>query len=257
MKFLKRTCLLATAGILALLLDVAAAQAQVSNVANQPLKTPAAERLRVAVERNTKGKVVIEAVYASPVPGIFEAVAGDDVFYLDATGRYGFVDGRLIDLETQVDLTAIRIDRVTRIDFARLPLDLAIKEVHGNGRRKLAVFEDPLCPICKMQTKFIAQLPDTTVYRFMYPVIDPKSSVELARNAWCAPDRKAAWNAAMRGEQLAGTAQCDVSGLARILELGDALRVQETPTVFLGNGRRLKGAVPPEEFIKALDASLR
>jgi thiol:disulfide interchange protein DsbC len=222
-----------------------------------PASDGVVQRLRTAVEHNTKGKVIIDAAYPSPVPGIYETVSGDDVFYVDASGRYAFVDGRLVDLVNAVDLTSIRIDQISRIDFSRLPLELAIKEVNGTGRRKLAVFEDPMCPICKTQTRFLSQLPDTTVYRFPFPVIDPKASVEIARAAWCAPDKRSAWTTAMRGGQLPPSPTCDVSGLGRILQLGDSLRIQETPTVFLGDGRRLKGAVPPEEFVKALDASIR
>jgi len=222
-----------------------------------PVAAATAERLRAIVNRNTKGKVVIDAVYPSPVSGVFEAVSGDDVFYVDASGRYGFVDGRLVDLEQSFDVTSLRIDRINRIDFSKLPLELAIKEVRGNGSRKLAVFEDPLCPICKSMTTFLGQIPDATLYRFPYPVIDPKASVALARTAWCAPDRRAAWAGAMRGEKPQPAPACDFSDLGRILKLGEALGVHETPTVFLGDGRRLKGAVPPEEFMKAVDASNR
>lgn len=222
-----------------------------------PLANATAERIRATVSRNTQGKVIIDSLYPSPVNGVFEAVSGEDVFYVDATGRYGFVDGRLVDLVQSFDLTSLRIDRISRIDFDKLPLDLAIKEVRGNGSRKLAVFEDPLCPICKTMTTFLGQIPDATVYRFPYPVIDPKASVAIARGAWCAPDRRAAWAGAMRGDKPQPGASCDFSGLGRILKLGEALGVHETPTVFLGNGQRLKGAVPPEDFMKAVDASTR
>ncbi len=222
-----------------------------------PVGTATAERIRATVSRNTQGKVVIDSLYPSPVSGVFEAVSGEDVFYIDASGRYGFVDGRLVDLVQSFDITSLRIDRISRIDFSKLPLELAITEVRGNGSRKLAVFEDPLCPICKTMTTFLGQIPDATVYRFPYPVIDPKASLAIARAAWCAPDRRAAWASAMRGEKPQPGPGCDFSGLGRILKLGEALRVHETPTVFLGDGTRLKGAVPPEDFMKAVDASTR
>lgn len=233
-------------------------------VAAQPGAQPAGmsdsafAKLKAAIRLHTKGKVILDAAYPSPVPGIYEAVSSDDVFYVDATGRYGFVDGRLVDLVASQDLTALRIDRISQIDFTTLPLDLAIKEVRGNGRRKVAVFEDPMCPICRSHTKFLAQLPDTTVYRFMFPVVDPKASVEAARGAWCAADRRAAWETVMRGGSVpAAPVDCDITGLGRIIQLAQVLRIHETPTVFLGDGKRLKGATPPEDFLKALDASTR
>lgn len=142
----------------------------------------AADRIKSAVERHTQGKVPVTSVLPSPVPGIFEVVSGQEIFYVDATGRYGFVDGRLVDLQASRDLTAERLDALSRIDFRALPLDLATRQVRGSGRRVLAVFEDPGCPVCRVLTKFLDQIPDATVYRFMYPVTDPASPAK-ARDA--------------------------------------------------------------------------
>lgn len=216
------------------------------------------DRIRQAVAEHSKGKVAIDAVYSTPVPGIYEAVSGDDVFYVDPTGRYGLVDGRMLDLQTGTDFTALRVDKLARIDWGQLPLELAIKEVRGTGRRKVAVFEDPTCAACKVLAKFLSQLPDTTVYRFPYPNVDPNVSVAIVRSAWCAPNRAQAWTATMQGARLATAApSCDVSGLVQITQVGESLRVRETPTLFTSDGRRLKGAMPPEEIIKALDESVQ
>jgi thiol:disulfide interchange protein DsbC len=57
--------------------------------------------------------------------------------------------------------------------------------------------------------------------------------------------------------QDAGTAGCDTAGLKSILEFGAQRRILETPTVVLADGRRLVGAVPPEEFLRDLKESGR
>jgi thiol:disulfide interchange protein DsbC len=224
--------------------------------AAQAADETALARIKAAVERHTAGKVPVTAVHATPIPSLFEVVSGLEVFYVDATGRYGLVDGRLVDMRDSRDLTAVRLESLTRIDFKRLPLDLAIKEVRGDGRRVMAIFEDPGCPVCRVLHKFIAQLPDVTVYRFMFPLTDPQS-LPLAHAAWCSKDRKAAWAGLMAGTAAPPPASgpCDTTGLARIRSLGDQLQIQGTPTVFLANGRRLVGATPPEQFIAALDDS--
>lgn len=216
--------------------------------------TEPAELIKAAIERHTQGKVVVSSVQPSPVPGIYEVLSGQEVFYVDATGRYGFVDGRLVDLQGSRDLTADRLDALSRIDFQALPLDLAMRQVRGSGRRVIAVFEDPGCPVCRALSKFIDQIPDVTVYRFMYPVTDPASPAK-ARDAWCARDRRAAWSRLMAGAAVPASAPCDTSGLVRIVALGDQLRIQGTPTVFLANGRRLVGATPPDLFLAALNAA--
>jgi len=214
---------------------------------------PAEERVRAAIAQNTKGRVQPDQVFPSPIPGVFEVVTKGEVFYADATGRYGFVEGRLVDLVSERDLTAQRIDAINRVDFKQLPLHLAVKVVRGDGRRHLAVFEDPGCPACRSLHKFIAQLPDVTVYHFMYPVTDP-ASVNKARAAWCSTDPRSAWLGLMQGGGIAPAQPgCDVDGLQQIITLGDQLNLVGTPVVFLANGRRLVGLTPPEQFLAALD----
>ena len=217
-------------------------------------QNPAA--IKANVERLTAGKVKVDQVQATPAPGIFHVISEGEIFYTDATGRYGLVGGALVDMQTQQDLTAPAVEKLTAVPFASLPLKHAIKQVRGNGKRQVAVFEDPNCPICRVFTKFVDQLDDVTVYRFMYPVIDP-SSQSLARTAWCAADRAGAWDQVMGGRRLAGPQECDVSGLVEILQFGEKHRIQNTPTVFLGNGKRLVGATPPEQFMAELEASAK
>ena len=214
------------------------------------------QKIKEAVESNTAGKVSVSSVAKSPVPGIYEVTSGTDIFYVDSTGRYGFVDGRLVDMKESKDLTALRLDKLTSINFKELPLELAIKAVQGNGKRVIAVFEDPACPICVALHKFLAQIPDATVYTFMYPVVSP-DSIPKAQAAWCSTDRAKAWSTLMQGGQVAGSKPCDTTGLSRIAALGDKLNIAGTPTVFLSDGRRLVGATPPDQLMAAIDEAAR
>lgn len=214
-------------------------------------------QIKSAVEANTKGEVRVETVRSTPIEGIFEvATKAMDLFYVDRTGRYGFVDGRLVDMREKKDLTLGRMTELRNIDFSKLPLHLAIKT--GRGSRVLAVFEDPTCPVCRPLHKFISQIPDTTVYHFPYPVVT-KEALPITSTAWCSANRAEVWLQAMRGTPVAPAARptCDISGLEQIIKVGDALNVSGTPTVFLSNGRRLQGAVPPDQFLAALEEAAR
>lgn len=214
-------------------------------------------QVKAAVEANTKGKVLIDTVRSTPIEGLLEvSTKGMDLFYVDHTGRYGLVDGRLVDMREGKDLTMSRIDELRSIDFKKLPLHLAIKV--GNGSKVLAVFEDPTCPVCRPLHKFIAQIPDTTVYHFPYPVVT-KEALPITATAWCSPNRAAVWERAMQGGQVPPAARptCDIAALEEIVKAGDALNVNGTPTVFLANGRRLQGAVAPDQFLAALEESAR
>lgn len=209
-------------------------------------------KLKTEIARHSQGQVSVDAVSGTPISGIYEIVSGDDVFYSDSTGKYAFVDGRLVDLRSKDDITQRTIDRITSIEFNRLPLHLAFKTVQGKGDRVIAVFEDPTCGVCKVLHKFIAQIPNLTVYTFPYPIASP-DALPLAQTAWCSRDRGKQWKAIMDGARPAPNKNCDMKDLEAVLELGDDLRIAGTPTVFLSNGRRLVGAVPPDQFIKAID----
>lgn len=59
--------------------------------------------------------------------------------------------------------------------FGGLPLDLAIKQVRGNGMRKLVVFDDPNCTYCKRLAAETADITDVTIYTFLYPILSTES----------------------------------------------------------------------------------
>jgi len=60
--------------------------------------------------------------------------------------------GEIIDARSQKNLTEERQQKLTAISSEDLPLDLAIKQVRGNGRRVVAIFADPFCPIARAST---------------------------------------------------------------------------------------------------------
>src|SRR3972149_3464251 len=75
-------------------------------------------RVIAAVRRAMPGTTVSE-VRAAPIPGLLEVVAGRNVFYTDAGGRF-LVIGSIYDLATTQDLTARRKREITRIVWQQL-----------------------------------------------------------------------------------------------------------------------------------------
>lgn len=218
----------------------------------------ATDRVREGIKRYTGGQVTVDRVSPTPIAGLFEVVSGLDVFYADATGRYALVDGRLVDTEQKRDLTQSTLETLSRIDFKSLPLNLAIKTVTGTGKRQLAIFEDPTCPACQSLHGALGQLKDVTLYTFAYPIISEKA-IPAAIATLCAPaaTRAAKWNGYMQGAPLPETldAKCDraQADLQTILALGERYGIRNTPTLFLGNGKRIMGGIPPEQLAAALD----
>ncbi|MEW5865025.1 MAG: DsbC family protein [Pseudomonadota bacterium] len=216
------------------------------------------QAIRQALEPRLGG-ARIEAVQATPVPGIFEVryggADGPRLLYTDAQGNYVF-DGSLYDLRAGRNLTEERLRKLSAISFSTLPLELAVKVQRGNGRRVLAVFSDPYCPACQQFEKALAEVSDITIYYFMYPVIRPELA-EHSRAVWCAPDRAKAWlDLALRRKPTALGANCDAP-MDRLLELGRSLRVNSTPTLILASGERIRGGLPAAQLKEVLDAAAK
>lgn len=222
------------------------------------LADAATDRVRDGIKRYTGDQVEITRIARTPIPGIFEVVSGVDVFYSDATGRYAFVDGRLVDTEKKMDLTQATLATLSTVDFKSLPLDLAIKTVTGTGKRQLAIFEDPACPICQKLHSSLAQLKDVTLYTFPFPIIS-ETSIPAAIAALCAPvnARSAKWDAYMQGapvpERLEAGCEPAHDAMKKILAIGDKYRLKNTPTLILANGKRIVGGIPEDLLAAALD----
>ena len=133
----------------------------------------------------------IDEVRPTAMQGLYEVRIGTDVFYTDAKGNY-VIQGELIDTKARRNLTEDRINKLTAVDFAELPLKDAFTIVRGDGKRKVAVFEDPNCGYCKRFERDLQNVDNITVYLFLYPILSPDSA-EKSRNVWCAKDRVAAW----------------------------------------------------------------
>lgn len=189
----------------------------------------------------------IERIQTSEISGLYEVMMGKNSAYTDATGRY-FVFGHLYDMKTQRDLTAERMDKQQRINFAQLPLDDAIKTVHGKGERVLVVFSDPDCPFCKRLEPELDKLSNVTLYTFPYPLesLHPESP-DKAVAVWCAPDRARAWADLMKTGKAPATKNCD-NPIQRNITLAQRLGVNGTPTLFAADGRMLPGAASSERI---------
>ena len=143
---------------------------------------------------------------------------------------------------------------LNRIDFAALPLDKAIKEVRGNGKRQVAVFSDPDCPYCKRLEVEFAQMTDITIYNFMMPIpsLHPRAQ-NKAEQIWCQPDRTAAWTAWMReGKNPPPVAAC-ANPVAETMALGQQHGFNGTPTMVMPNGKVISGYLRQPELTQALD----
>jgi Protein-disulfide isomerase len=195
----------------------------------------------------------ITDVQPAPMPGLYEVDTADSIAYADATGEY-LLSGSLMETRSKRNLTAERMDERNRIDFAKLPLDQAIKTVKGDGKRGLAVFSDPECPYCQQLEKELTTVTDVTIYTFMYPLAALHPEAPQRTSAiWCAADRAQAWRQWMLERKVPETAKCDSVIIEKNVKLAEELRVNSTPTLFAVNGRRVSGTIPTAQIEKLLE----
>ncbi|MBC5785175.1 DsbC family protein [Ramlibacter sp. USB13] len=194
----------------------------------------------------------IDEISRTPMAGIYEVRIGTDLFYADAEGNF-ILTGEMMDTRNRRNLTEERMEKLLAIDFAQLPMKDAFTIVRGNGKRKLAVFEDPNCGYCKRFERDLQKIDNVTVYMFLYPILGP-DSIEKSKAIWCAKDRARAWQDWMvRNEPpVKADAACDVAVLTRNTELGRKHKITGTPTLVFADGSRVPGAIAAPEIEKLL-----
>ena len=193
----------------------------------------------------------IEEITKSPMPGIYEVrLSGTQIFYTDADGSY-MIQGTLLDVKARKNLTEERIEKLSAIDFSKLPVKDAFKIVRGNGKRQLAVFEDPNCGYCKQFERDLATIDNITIYMFLYPVLGP-DSVAKSGNIWCGKDMGKAWIDWMVSGVQPEARECDTAAVERNRSFGQKYNITGTPTLFFADGTRTPGAIPAAQIEKQL-----
>ena len=195
----------------------------------------------------------IDEVQPTAMSGLYEVRIGTDIFYTDAKGNY-LIQGELIDTRARRNLTEDRINKLSAVDFAALPFKDAFTIVRGDGKRKVAVLEDPNCGYCKRFERDMQNVDNVTVYLFLYPILSPDSA-EKSRNIWCAKDRTTAWEDYMVRDKTPAAATCDTSALQRNLAFGKKYKITGTPTLIFADGSRVPGAIPAKDVEKRLGES--
>ena len=227
--------LVSLAGLLACSLSAAFAQEAV-------IRKNVAERLPALSK--------IDEVSKTPMNGLYEIRVDSDIFYTDAEGNF-LIQGNLIDTKGKRNLTEERVTKLSAIDFDALPLKDAFTQVRGNGKRKLAVFEDPNCGYCKRFERDLQKVNDVTIHTFLIPILSADSA-EKSKNIWCAKDKNKAWLDWMVRDQNPAKASCDTTALERNLAFSKKYKITGTPTVFFANGTRVPGAISAPEIEKQL-----
>ena len=206
--------------------------------------------IRKALAARMPGLPKLDQVSKGPVKGLYELRFGNDVFYSDEDGNY-LIEGQIIDTQTRTNVTQERIDKLLAIDFATLPFKDAVVWKQGTGERKLAVFADPNCGYCKRFERDLLKVKDVTVYTFLFPILGGDSP-DKARDIWCSKNNGQTWRSWMIDGTAPPHGECDTAAIERNTAFGRAHHINGTPGLLFEDGRRVPGAMPPEDVEKRL-----
>lgn len=206
------------------------------------LTASANDAIKKAVE--TRFEIKVDKITKTEHLGLYEVLAGGQILYTDDKASVFFV-GNIYDAKTGANITGMRM-------IANLPLELAIKQVRGNGKATLITFEDPNCGYCRRLAKDLQKLKDATVYTFLMPVLGD-DSVAKSKAIWCSADRAKAWNDWMVGGTKPAEPKKDcVAPIDKLVGVGRGFEVSGTPTILFSDGSKSPGFIPLAEIEKRL-----
>lgn len=206
-------------------------------------------KIKQLLESRLRPGTKVDSVVRTPYLGLYEARIGSELIYTDAKVDYLFA-GNVLDAKTMDNLTEERVNQLAAIKWDELPLQNAIKQVNGTGKRQIAYFADPNCGYCKrFEQQALMHLKDTTIHIFVYPILSPDSTVK-AKSIMCSKDKLKSWNDWMlKGQAPTASGACD-NPIEANQALGQRINVRATPTVFLMNGQKVPGAIPLAQLEK-------
>jgi thiol:disulfide interchange protein DsbC len=186
--------------------------------------------------------------------GLYQVVTeGYNLFYTDEKGEIGFF-GKLVDLKNRQDITEREKDKITYIDFSKLPLDKAIVRVKGNGSRKLALFSDPECPYCQGLELELDKVKDVTIYTFLLPLTElHPGALRKSQLIWCAKDKAKAWEEMLMSQkEPSGSNTTCATPINEIAEIAKKAYINGTPGIVFSSGKLLFGNQDSEKIASLL-----
>jgi len=194
----------------------------------------------------------LDTLRPSPVQGWYEIVLDTQVLYVSGDGNYLFL-GDLIEVKSHVNLTERLREGIVVDSLKNMGEQNMIVMGPGKPKRTITVFTDVDCPYC---VKLHLDVPELTkqgvkVRYLMFPRAGVGSQTYKRSVAvWCAKDRVKAVGVAKAGGKL-DMKTCS-NPVEQHYQLGQQLGVNGTPTIFLDDGKRIPGYVPPARLLAIL-----
>ena len=195
----------------------------------------------------------ISDVKETPIKGIYQVTIGPDVIYMSRDGNY-VLKGEILDIGNRRNLTE-DFHAQKRINLLNTIADSEYIEFSSTKTKNhIYVFTDVDCGYCRKLHRDVPELNSMGIaVRYLaYPRAGVDSIIgEEMRNVWCAENRQKALTTS-KNRQPIDVKICDAP-IARHHALGRELGVTGPPAIFLENGRKLPGYIPPDELYEQIN----
>ena len=195
----------------------------------------------------------ISDVKETPIKGIYQVTIGPDVIYMSRDGNY-VLKCEILDIGNRRNLTE-DFHAQKRINLLNTIADSEYIEFSSTKTKNhIYVFTDVDCGYCRKLHRDVPELNSMGIaVRYLaYPRAGVDSIIgEEMRNVWCAENRQKALTTS-KNRQPIEVKICDAP-IARHHALGRELGVTGTPAIFLENGRKLPGYIPPDELYEQIN----
>ncbi|EPF13690.1 MULTISPECIES: bifunctional protein-disulfide isomerase/oxidoreductase DsbC [Cedecea] len=190
-------------------------------------------------------------IQSAPVAGMKTVLTDSGVLYVTEDGKH-VIQGPLYDVSGAQPINVTNQLLTGKLNALEKEMIIykAPKEQHV-----ITVFTDITCGYCHKLHEEISDYNalGITVRYLAFPRQGLQSQAESdMKSIWCAKDRNKAFDAAMKGGNVA-PASCDIN-LANHYNLGVQFGVQGTPAIVLSNGTMIPGYQGPKEMKQMLDA---
>ncbi len=193
------------------------------------------------------------AISETPIDGVKQVRIGGDIVYISDDGRF-LIQGRMIDLDTQRDLTDTAMSGVRKEQLEGLNGEQFVTFGNDDAEHEILVFTDPDCGYCRRLHDQMSEYMEAgiKVHYLAYPRSGVGSGTyDKLVSVWCADDRQGAMDIAKAGNT-PPRSTCD-NPVSDHYQLGQSLGVTGTPSMVTFSGDMIPGYVPPSQLKERLD----
>ena len=203
--------------------------------------------------KETMPSLTVEDIKPSEIKGLYEVMAGANIFYVSEDGRY-LIQGRMFDLVDKKDLTEEKLAVAKAVMINAVPLEEMIIFKAPMQKYVINIFTDIDCGYCrKLHSEIDQYMAEGITIRYLFfPRAGKDSeSYKKAVSVWCADDKNAALTAAKSGSNPPPEKTCE-NPVDKQMALGDELGVRGTPMMISPKGHVYPGYMPAKKLAEAL-----